>query len=191
MKKKSTSEKKENIQSEDPHVTSFFQQKDLSEELVDKIFSLMLARQDTINQQLENAEKRYTRQIEEQNRLMEASTQNALQRMEMKNQQLEEIGFKISNQLINNYKYRPDEEQQESSEKGKKTRKKNQSAFGENNAVIEMFRKKGYTIHGAIVGNNFSDEEKKEIMQAGLFLIEQYGKSFVLNAPEEFVPRGL
>ena len=191
MKKKSTSEKKENIQQEDPHVTSFFQQKDLSDELVDKIFTLMLARQDTINQQLESAEKRYTRQIEEQNRLMEESTQNALKRMEIKNQQLEEIGSKISNRLINNYKYRPDEEQQESTDNRKKTRKKNLSAFGENDTVIEMFRQKGYTIHGAIVGNNFSEEEKKEIMQAGFFLIEQYGKSFVLNVPEEFVPRGL
>ena len=193
-KKKKTSAKPD-IQSEDPNVISFFQQKDQSDLMADKIFSLLIDRQESINRQLERIEENYNRQNEEKKRRIEESTQHALQRMEKNNQRLEELGSRISNQLINNYKYKSDEEQEEDSSTGSKNRrkpKKNKSgSFGADDAVIKLFREKGYVIHGAIVGNSFSDAEKQEILQAGFFLIEQYGKSFVLNAPDGFEPKGL
>ena len=196
MKTKSASKspkkkKTKSVQQEDLDLIRYFKQRNEGEELVEKIFSMLMERQDAINQQLDKIEKRYIQQLDEKNRLIEESTQNALQRMEGKKRHIEEVGSKVNQQFINNI-YRSDDEYEEDSNTGSKRRRKKKggsSALGADTAVIEMFIKKGYAIHGAIVGNNFTDTEKQEILQAGLFLIEQYGKSFVLNTPDGFVPK--
>ena len=183
--------KTKSIQPEDPYLISFFKQRNDSNELVEKIFSMLMERQDAINQQLDKIEKRYIQQLDEKNRLIEESTQNALQRMEGKKRQIEESDSKINQHFLNNI-YRSDDENEEDSNTGSKRRRKKKSgssALGADTTVIEMFIKKGYDIHGAIVGNNFTDEEKQEILQAGFFLIEQYGQSFILNTPDGFVPK--
>jgi hypothetical protein len=44
-------------------------------------------------------------------------------------------------------------------------------------------------IHGAIMGKSVSEADRKEVLDAGLFLIEQSGDGIAINTPKEFAPR--
>jgi len=182
--------KAEVVQLDEATIIRYFQQNEYGNELVEKLFSTLIKKQQLTNRQIEESERKYNQQVEANNRLIEESTQKFLQQREGKNRQLEVIDAKISQQLTNN-KYRSGNDEDLDSGKSQKNKKANSgsSALAVDDAVIKLFRKKGYAIHGAIVGNDFTDAEKQEIFKAGFFLIEQYGKSFILNIPDEFVPK--
>jgi len=44
-------------------------------------------------------------------------------------------------------------------------------------------------IQGAIAGAIFGEEEKKAVLEAGLFVIEQSGDTMKIEVPQDFVPR--
>ena len=44
-------------------------------------------------------------------------------------------------------------------------------------------------IQGAIAGAIFGSEEKKAVIEAGLFVIEQSGDTMKIKVPQDFVPR--
>jgi len=152
-----------------------------SDELIDKLWNTLFEKQQEISKQLDESEKKYQRQIEINNRLMEESENKFFQRMQERNRLI----------MVNKDNDEPedseDEEDEKSGQRRKKRQNKKETFF--DSPIIKAFKEKGWKMHCAVTGENFTPEEKKVILEAGFFLIEKYGNSFLLDIPENFNPR--
>lgn len=175
-----------------------------SEELVDKIWAALVKNQQLINQQLEEYEIKYNQNVEKNNRLIEESEKKVFREIDEKNRKSKEdiIDPDYNKKTIN-----PDIESEKKEEPGKpdkrlknkiktlKARTYDNPEKKENpkssSDFFKLCNEKGWVIHGAITGSQFTSEEKKAILEAGFFLIEKYNNSYILDVTDNFVPREL
>jgi len=105
------------------------------------------------------------------------------------------------NKKINERAQEPEENISGNNKNDKKTKEKNKNKKDvlsiepddQNNytSFFKLCREKGWKIHGAIVGSQFTEEEKQEILKAGFFLIGKYGDSYILDITSDFSPKNL
>jgi len=182
-----------------------------SNELIDKLWFTLLEKQQSINRQLEESERKYNRRIEENNRIVEASEKKMFKQMEVKNLQVKEYSHGYNNE----YKpeYTNDSEDGVKKEKDKKLANKHIQEDISNNLILidvvtnldktdierhinrmiilrEQLDKNGDTrkIHGAIAGVKFSNAEKQSILDAGLIVLKQRGNAMKMDIPDDFIP---
>jgi hypothetical protein len=136
-----------------------------SNDLIEKLTLKLLEKQQSINRQLEEYDRKYSYQIEEKKRLIAESEKKLLHQMEVKNIEMKEVDKLIFRQLEAN-KIKVEDEyslmEEEKKETAKKTKKKKSSKkekAADNSAklskddifadIIDMFKMQGY---------NFDDE---------------------------------
>ncbi|MCL2800228.1 MAG: hypothetical protein FWD28_00535 [Treponema sp.] len=178
-------------------------------DLVDKIWSVLLEKQNSINRQLEEYDRRVNLQSELNSRLIEESEKKLFKRIDRRNLEMKEIDHKIKQQLEKN-KVKIDEiPEKENKDQGRKrailgktnniTVNNYSAPIAEENeikespaktraSIIKGFKKKGWKVYGAVSGEQLSAEDKKEIKEAGFFVLEKYGSSFVLDGSDDFMP---
>jgi hypothetical protein len=236
---------------------NYLRQNHLSVELIDKLLLTLLERQQTINRQLEENEKKYNLRVEESNRLFNESEKKIFRRMEEKKQHLIDYAIKAENEEEDAFK-----KTEQGSKKGKVIQSARLHVSGELNEhlvcpeIIKRFNELGYyfdditsggrrildnsggakaefniilenlqfliavqiianpkkkdiehhlgslkilrehrdkykdkrKIYGAITGNQFGSEEKQAILENGIYLFEQSGKTIKLYMPDNFFP---
>ncbi|MCL2763693.1 MAG: hypothetical protein FWD40_00230 [Treponema sp.] len=129
---------------------------DAKEFLIEKIWSVILERQGSIKKQLDEIDKKYNRQLEENNRIIEKSEETVYRRIGAKNLELQEIDTRILKQLEENkVKLSEEENDEKNNEKRSKKSKRKNSDFSFKaghhvfSAIIMFFNEHGY---------NFDDE---------------------------------
>jgi len=136
-------------------------------QLFDKIWSSILKKQESINRQLEESERKILRQMEENRRLTELSEEKFFRQQENKHKQLEMIDQRIKRQLKENRLKEEEIEDEITDEvtvkKGKRSKKfklkhlegaENTDRYGEYNKIFED-----------IVNAQISNEEKQELVE--------------------------
>jgi hypothetical protein len=242
------------VRNEDEIVLNYLRQNSLSVELIDKLWSTLLEKQQTISQQIEESEKKYNRRMEESNQLIRKSENKIFSRMNEKKQyftdnaentEYEERGktgrgSKKTKQSVNKKAFKTaqlDEytacsdiiegfnelrlyfdditlgERRILDNNGRtkaefniilenlkcliavetiaNPKKKDVEHFINSLEILREHRNKykDYRkIHGAIIGDDIGSTEKQAILEAGIYLFEESGRSIKLYMPDHFVP---
>jgi len=152
----------------------------LSDDIIDKLWLTLIKKQQEIKRQLEESEKKFYLQMEANNRLMEESEKKFFQKMEAKNRQ-----------ILENKNSEEESKKEDDEINNTKQRTRNKKTGLMDSSFTKILKEKGWKMHGVIAGSQFTDEEKQTILNAGFFVIEKYGDSYVLDVPDDFIPKEL
>ena len=240
----------------------YLRQSHLSVELIDKLLSTLMERQQIINRQLDESEKKYNLRVEESNRIINKNEKIFLKRMDEKKQHLIDYTTEIENEYE---ELRKAEQNANKAKQPEKIIQRTALRAGELDKyfvcfeIIRRFNELGYyfddispdgrrilddsgktkaelgiileninslvvvelianpkkkdierhinnllilrehrnkykdkrKIYGAIAGIQFGNEEKQLILESGIYLFEQSGKTIKLDMPDNFFPREL
>ena len=153
------------------------------EELIDRIWTAIIERQNSLNEQMDNSFKRLNREREEGNKLTEESEKNYFRRVDRKNMEMKELDTRIHRKLEeNNLRSEDDFADEERRERRKLTRKrKNRKIRISNNdtpEIIAEYRHEDYSyIYDAISESDLEDEEKQALMEAVSAVQQRFTKS--------------
>jgi hypothetical protein len=153
----------------------------LSDEFVDKIWSIIYEKQESINQQMEESERKYNLQLEENKNLIEESEKKFFLRMEEKSRHLVEVDSKINKQLEEN-RTKPHEEPQEEDKKAGRVKLKNFfNKRKKNNYYIEI----EVSPKADIKDTENSIARLQTLMKdAGFNIVDQSGNTMKITLPE-------
>ena len=123
-----------------------------SDELIEKIWAMLFERQQSINRQMEESEKKFFQRAEESRLLQEKIEKKFFDRLEEREKQLEEIWKKFYQELIANRIIK--EEYEEAKNYFNKKKRRNKPAdynleMAEHpvySAIIRLFSERGYKI---------------------------------------------
>ena len=153
------------------------------EELIDRIWTAIVERQNSLNEQMDNSFKRLNREREEGNKLTEESEKNYFRRVDRKNMEMKELDTRIHRQLEeNNLRSEDDFEYEERRERRKLTRKRKNRKIRINNnespEIIAEYRHEDYSyIYDAINESDLEDEEKQALVEAVSVVQQRFTKS--------------
>jgi len=153
------------------------------EELIDRIWTAIIERQNSLNEQMDKSFKRLNREREEGNKLTEESEKNYFRRVDRKNMEMKELDTRIHRKLEeNNLRSEDDFADEERRERRKLTRKrKNRKIRISNNEspeIIAEYRHEDYSyIYDAISESDLEDEEKQALMEAVSAVQQRFTKS--------------
>jgi len=184
----------------------YIQQYNKSTELIDKLWSTLLQKQQLINRQLEESEKKYNLRMEENNRITQESEKKLFKRLEVNNLQIKEYLKNTENEQEENEDdngvNKKDGKRLKNKKKNKKTRYIQKERVSKliiieeisnpDKADIEQHINrikylKGQMeeigddceLQGAIAGSQFSADEQKMIQEASLIILEQFGNDYI------------
>jgi len=155
------------------------------EELIERIWTAIVERQNSLNEQMDKSFKRLNREREEGNKLMEESEKNYFRRVDRKNMEMKELDTRIHRQLEENNLRSEDEiAEEERREKRKLTRKRKnrkiriRTSKNETPEIIAEYRHEDYSyIYDAIRESDFEDEEKQALVEAVSAVQQRFTKS--------------
>jgi hypothetical protein len=260
-KPREKSDKTQTVRHEDEIVLKFLRQNSLSVELIDKLWSTLLEKQQTISHQIEESEKKYNRRLEQSNQLIRKSENKFFSKMEEKKQYL-------TDNAVNTEIEEDDEEYKKTGKGSKKTKQSvnkksvktarsgeldeytacseiikrfnelrlyfdditlggrrildnNGKTKAEFNIILENLQcltvvetianpnkkdierfinsleilrehrnkyKDHRKIYGAIIGDQLESAEKQAILEKGIYLFEESGRTVKSETPDHFVP---
>jgi len=153
------------------------------EELIDRIWTAIVERQNSLNEQMDKSFRRLNREREEGNKLTEESEKNYFRRVDRKNMEMKELDTRIHRQLEeNNLRSEDDFEYEERRERRKLTRKRKNRKIRINNnespEIIAEYRHEDYSyIYDAINESDLEDEEKQALVEAVSVVQQRFTKS--------------
>jgi len=123
----------------------------LSDELIEKIWQIISERQQSINRQMDEGEKKYFQRMEESKRILEESEKKFFDRLEEKKKHLDETESEFYQRLEANRILFENARYKEEQETGKRSKKKllhniEISDHPVYSAIIKLFTERGYKI---------------------------------------------